>query len=143
MIQFWSKVLINEENPDGCWVWQGSLTRGGYGRFSDVRAHRTSFIECGGVLTSEKPMVLHKCNNPPCVNPNHLYAGDVSDNCKDAKNAGTFRNNGAEINKAKQSCLKGHEYNKENTGFTKKNQRWCRKCSRNRNKVRRVNVHSS
>lgn len=77
---------------DGCWRWTGTLTvqgirsRGGYGvAYCDGRsiyAHRLSFLLARGHLPDGLD-ILHKCDNPACVNPGHLYAGTDSDNQRD------------------------------------------------------------
>jgi hypothetical protein len=96
--RFWFKVDRTQLSPGGCWVWTAFLDREGYGRFKIGKsakpqvqfAHKWSFLEAGGVLTKEKYRVLHICNNRPCVNPAHLYAGDQKDNMQDAIRAGTL-----------------------------------------------------
>lgn len=83
--RFWDKVDIKGTND--CWEWQASFNENGYGRFSYMsraeRAHRIAFIISGGILTKEKPCVLHTCDNPACVNPAHLIAGSKKDNTQD------------------------------------------------------------
>jgi hypothetical protein len=86
--RFWGKVNKRGPTPDHldsrCWVWTGSKDRDGYGRFSvkgkSILSHRFSFL----ISTGESPeQVMHKCNNPSCVRPNHLAAGDCKDNLID------------------------------------------------------------
>lgn len=71
-----------------CWIWQGAPLSSGYGqamisRGTRGRAHVASFIIYGGALSDKKPFVLHKCDVKLCVNPDHLYSGDVHDNSRD------------------------------------------------------------
>lgn len=84
---FWSYVL----KTDKCWIWQGRSDSNGYGRFSlgrpMVLAHRFSaMLIYPGLKTSTH--VLHECDNPPCVNPDHFMYGTQVDNVADmmAKN---------------------------------------------------------
>lgn len=80
--RFWSKVKIS----DGCWEWTAATDHCGYGRFGirgrNRLAHRVSFcIHVGPV--PEGMCVLHRCDNPPCVNPDHLFLGTQKDNMRD------------------------------------------------------------
>lgn len=76
----------------GCWLWLSSTSRTGYGTFwldKRVRpAHRVSFLLHGGDFTTMQKWVLHRCDVKLCVNPAHLYAGDINDNARDASARG-------------------------------------------------------
>lgn len=92
--RFWRHV---DRRDDGaCWPWMGRSDKDGYGsikltdgKHRTVRAHRFSFLLHGGELTAGQA-VLHRCGNPACVNPNHLYAGDHNANMADRKAAGHY-----------------------------------------------------
>lgn len=75
----------------GCWVWTRSRDRGGYGEFrlrgKRVRAHRYSWELKNGPVP-EGMCVCHTCDNPSCVNPDHLFLGDQSVNMKDCSRKG-------------------------------------------------------
>lgn len=87
---FWSKVDRSRLGPGGCWEWTASRFERGYGQFkhpSSTRAHRVSYeLSYGPVPDGLK--VLHRCDNPPCVNPAHLYTGTNSDNMTDRSRRG-------------------------------------------------------
>lgn len=72
--------------PSGCMEWQAHRDRKGYGILrrdnTDLRAHRVAYEMAHGPIP-EGAMVLHRCDNPPCCNPDHLYAGSHGDNMVD------------------------------------------------------------
>lgn len=82
--RFWAKVDIKTE--DECWEWKTGKDKDGYGKFNGGISHRYSWELCNKRRIPKGMLVLHKCDNPGCVNPRHLYVGTRSDNMKDMMN---------------------------------------------------------
>lgn len=87
--RFWEKLKVS--SPDECWEWQGTLDKFGYGIISINAgrhyAHRFSYELHFGPIPAGM-FICHKCDNPLCSNPAHLFVGDRYDNANDMKAKG-------------------------------------------------------
>lgn len=123
--RLWSQV-DRSGGPDACWLWQGHCDRGGYGRLAGARAHREAWVQTFGPIP-DGLWVLHRCDNPPCCNPRHLFLGTPKDNTRDMMEKG--RHAGAAIT----SCPAGHLYDEANTKWVVSAEGWksrvCRACN--------------
>jgi hypothetical protein len=156
--RFWSHVDASGD----CWLWTASVWREGYGRLATpsvngckgtiITAHRYSAMLHFGMFDT-RLHVLHRCDTPRCVRPDHLFLGDRSDNMRDmvakdrhfgfdkspeqyAKAMDGYRRWQAKW-VAPTHCGKGHEYTPANTMMHKDGRRRCRECNRIRSAARR------
>lgn len=107
-----------------CWAWTGGCQSGGYGvlhtKDKTWLAHRFSWTFANGSIP-EGMQVLHHCDNPPCVRPEHLFIGTQKDNLQDMARKGRGRKPSV------THCPRGHEYTEENT-YEYRGGRTCRTC---------------
>lgn len=129
-----------EQAPNGCIVWTGLKIRKGYGFWAGggVRglAHRISLDR---VTPCPDPALFacHHCDNPPCVNPDHLYWGTVQDNMRDYVERIGVHNKGV----YQTHCKNGHEMTGDNVRIAgRARHRICRTCDnvRSRDRQRRI-----
>lgn len=87
--RLWARV---ERKTSGCWEWTGARSNFGYGQLwiDGVRwtAHRLAYVIESGQPVAAGMFVCHRCDNPPCCNPAHLFIGTNSDNIRDAASKG-------------------------------------------------------
>jgi hypothetical protein len=109
----------------GCWEWTGYRTRDGYGSVKHagkmMKAHRVAY-EAAYDPIPDGMIVCHKCDNPACCNPNHLWLGTDADNQRDMVAKGRH------ANQRKTHCPKGHRYTESNT-YRSNGKRSCRTCA--------------
>jgi Pyruvate/2-oxoacid:ferredoxin oxidoreductase delta subunit len=134
-------------NASRCWLWTGARTyipgkpaSSGYGRFGlggkNRHAHIVSWELFRGPTNGA--WVLHRCDNPPCVNPDHLFLGDNTANQTDSLLKGRSR---AAMLASATHCKRGHEFTPENTLHVKRSDdsskwmRQCKTCGRMRGRV--------
>lgn len=103
--KFISKCYYNPETR--CVEWSGSKNYKGYGYFAGTRAHRAAWKIYVGDIPADKH-VLHKCDNPGCVNPEHLWLGTHAENMTDRFKKGRY------TTIQKNRCTKGHWLNDKN-----------------------------
>lgn len=108
-----------------CWEWKGTRDDFGYGIKSIknklCRTHRLAYEWTNGPIPYGV-CVLHRCDNPPCCNPDHLFLGTRPDNSADMARKGRGR-------KPVSHCQKGHPLSGSNRVFTGGKDR-CRKCQK-------------
>lgn len=131
--QFWDYV----DKSGDCWLWTGPTNAKGYGWWSggDVRglAHRIALAEAQAPPSPEM-LACHRCDNPPCVKPQHLYWGTTADNAQDYAARQGVHNKG----QFKSHCPKGHPMSGDNLRMSA-GRRFCRECdnARSRERMRR------
>ena len=114
---------------NSCIEFDGCRTKRGYGRKyvgerkRTENAHRVVMAEIHGWEALEGMVVMHLCDNPPCVNPDHLRIASQSENMSDWSEKFD--------NAAKTHCPQGHRYDEQNT-YLFRNGRKCRACHRDR-----------
>ncbi len=116
---------------DGCHLWQGYKDKDGYGRFRLLNKKETASRIAYRISFGSIPkgmLICHTCDNPPCVNPKHLFIGTYKDNAVDRES----KNRGNSLfyeQKLRTSCPSGHPYSDENT-YLWRGHRLCRECRR-------------
>lgn len=124
--RFWPKVAV--AGADECWAWTASTNNRGYGMFnadSSKTAHRFSWRIHHGPIPHGM-CVCHRCDNPGCVNPAHLFLGTQAENMADKVAKGRC----VSWTSFTDHCQKGHVYTPETTRILWHGGRRCRICIR-------------
>lgn len=131
--------LINriKTTDSGCWEFTGTKTHDGYGRFKAWNAskkkyvshlaHRVSYYIFKEHFYNEEH-VLHRCDNPPCIRPDHLFLGDNKINVADKMAKGRH------AGQKQTHCKQGHEFTPDNTVPRSEGGKYCKLCRDERTK---------
>ena len=129
--------LINRilyDAKTGCWNWKGTKNKGGYGtacfNSTVLNAHRLAAHLWLGFSLNDPRRVLHRCDNPACFNPKHLFIGTQKENLQDMTSKGRHHN------QVKTRCKHGHPYGGDNNYRLSDGRRQCLVCRRFRDKAR-------
>lgn len=93
--KFWEKV--EKKDDDSCWIWLGHIDKYGYGKFWNYLSHRFAWIDAYGDIPNGM-YVCHRCDNPSCVNPKHLFLGTQFDNMRDMVSKGRIHDHHGQNN---------------------------------------------
>ena len=109
MIPVIDRFLNKVKKTDSCWIWTSGRNNKGYGWFWDGEkidgSHRFSYRYYNGTI-GEHLCVCHKCDNPSCVNPEHLFVATQSDNLKDMYEKNRGRTMDTYLRGEKHGCAK-------------------------------------
>lgn len=118
--RFNSKIRCGD-SIDSCWEWTSAKNRAGYGQFTlwgkCVFAHRLSLSLASREFITSDRLVIHSCDNPSCVNPDHLRTGTPADNSRDM------------VLRARNEKGEKHWVNRYPERITRGNTHWARKDS--------------
>jgi DNA-binding transcriptional regulator YiaG len=140
-VRFWRKV-DTQSGPNGCWLWTGGTHKRGYGTLADqggktIAAHRYSYEMHNGAIP-DGLWVRHKCDNPNCVNPEHLTLGTPTDNVRDMWERGRAKPKGPKGERSSKSKLTPEQVRAVRADATKNNHEWARELGVTPNSIRAI-----
>lgn len=119
--------LVDKRGPDECWPWKGRRDASGYGIFAkdrkNWRASRVAWEFANDQPFPEGLFACHTCDNPPCVNPAHLWPGTAKENSHDARAKGRLRRGPIPTH-----CVRGHALVGDNL-YSHRPWNACRQCA--------------
>lgn len=125
---------VQKGSEDECWLWLGSKNEGGYGRVmingKKKGTHRVVWELTFKAVIPAGYFACHHCDNPPCVNPKHIFIGTNKDNMLDAMKKGRLK-----IQPRKPFCKYGHPTTIENTKFRNRGDKECLRCRKDRKNI--------
>lgn len=132
--ELYRRVLerVREDPATGCRIYTGQVDEDGYGRIMWEgkwrRTHRVAYESVNGPIPTGL-VICHRCDNPPCINPAHLFAGTQGDNVRDSVKKGRHVGNPAGP-PPWTHCKRGHELTPENSYRLKAGSKVCKQCKR-------------
>jgi hypothetical protein len=127
------------DDATGCWNWIGSKNTDGYAIIQRRKGSRViASLYLGLDINDGKTHALHRCDNPNCINPKHIFLGTHLQNMQDMARKGR----GNSGYRGVTHCKRGHEFTPENTHYEGTGRR-CRTCHRLAERARRLRLATS